>query len=107
MQSREGGRGSRRLAVSSLGFFLPSQCIGSIHADESPFMTPLDLEHRLRAIETAFVSIGATFPNLMETMIAVLEHKRADTMAVDNEADAFALHDLLKAKRDALQGNRS
>ncbi len=65
-------------------------------------MTPLDLHHRLSAIETAIAVLASQEKPLMELVIEVLEGEREDAMAADNERDAFALLALLKEHHKGL-----
>ncbi len=54
-------------------------------------MTPLDLEHRLSAIETAICVLASQEKPLMDLVIDVLEGEREKVMAADDERYAFAL----------------
>jgi hypothetical protein len=65
-------------------------------------MTPLDLEHRLSAIETAIAILASQEKPLMDLVIDVLEGEREQVMAVDDERYAFALLAELMKHRDGM-----
>ncbi len=65
-------------------------------------MSPLDLEHRLSAIETAIAVLASQEKPLMDLVIDVLEGEREKAMAVDDEHYAFALLTELNKHRDGM-----
>ena len=65
-------------------------------------MSPLDLEHRLSAIETAIAVLASQEKPLMDLVIDVLEGEREKVMCADDERYAFALLGELVKHRDGM-----
>ena len=65
-------------------------------------MTPLDLEHRLSAIETAIAVLASQEKPLMDLVLDVLEGEREHVLMCDDEKYAFALLDVLKKHREGM-----
>ncbi len=65
-------------------------------------MSPLDLEHRLSAIEVAIAILASQEKPLMDLVIDVLEGEREKVMAVNDEKYAFALLAEMVKHRDGM-----